>query len=330
MDSKGVFYQQPNASRRCAAESARSHSFQRFIQQGQVREHGLDDQRQVWLFEGRLHRRLPGSQGRAGRRLHELRSRLLCRLLPVLWPGTAYDNNLTSKCYSPSATWFSNERNTHQQHEFRLSTPEEQRVAPSRVVFWEANKLYDQSGWNYKNVPSCTTDDPAGTGGNSGCFSDIGTAPGATVVNPGVQPSNLSFYQDTVRETKQLAFFASIDFDIIPKVLTVTAVRATSGFRTPRRASVTGSFGCFEQGVPAGGVSSTTSISTRRICATRSRASRAVAISPGTSRPTRWCITRSRRVSGRAASTRTAVLPTPPDRTAWRNTSSPARTSPTS
>ena len=125
--------------------------------------------------------------------------------------------------------------------------------APSSGAFWEANKLYDQSGWNYKNVPSCTTDDPAGTGGNAGCFSNIGTAPGATVVNPGVQPDHLSFYQDTVRETKQTAFFASVDFDIIPKVLTITGGTRHFRFQNSSAGSVTGSFGCFEQGVPAGG-----------------------------------------------------------------------------
>ncbi|MFM9568677.1 hypothetical protein, partial [Streptomyces turgidiscabies] len=84
-------------------------------------------------------------------------------------PGTGYDNNLKSTCFSPSATWRSNERNTHQQHEFRLSTPDDWRIRAIGGVFWEANKLYDQSGWNYKTVPSCTTNDPAGTGGNSGC-----------------------------------------------------------------------------------------------------------------------------------------------------------------
>jgi iron complex outermembrane receptor protein len=38
-----------------------------------------------------------------------------------------------------------------------------------------------------------------------------------------VQSDNSSFYQDTVRQTKQTAFFASVDFDLIPKVLTITA-----------------------------------------------------------------------------------------------------------
>ncbi len=64
---------------------------------------------------------------------------------------------------------------------------------------------------------------PAGTPGNTGCLSNVGTAPGTNVVNPGVQSDNTSFYQDTIRETKQTAFFASVDFDLIPKVLTITA-----------------------------------------------------------------------------------------------------------
>ena len=40
-------------------------------------------------------------------------------------PGTGYDNNLKSTCFSPSATWHSVERNAHQQHELRFSTPDE-------------------------------------------------------------------------------------------------------------------------------------------------------------------------------------------------------------
>ena len=168
-------------------------------------------------------------------------------------PGTGGDNNLTSTCFSPSATWRTNERNTHQQHEFRLSTPDEWRTRAIAGVFWEDNKLQDQTAWNYKTVPSCTSNNPAGSLGNSGCFTNIGTAPGSTVVNPGQQPDNSSFYQDTVRETKQTAFFASVDYDIIPNVLTVTAGTRHFKFDNSSLGSVTGSFGCFEQGAPAAG-----------------------------------------------------------------------------
>ncbi len=163
-------------------------------------------------------------------------------------PGVA-----ESKCYSPSATWHSDERNTHQQHEFRLSTPDDWRIRGIAGVFYEANTLYDQTGWNYKTVPSCTSDGAPGTPGNTGCFSDIGTAPGSTVVHPGVQGPNTSFYQDTVRETKQTAFFASFDVDLIPHVLTLTLGTRHFKFENSSAGSVTGSFYCYEGGAPAGG-----------------------------------------------------------------------------
>jgi iron complex outermembrane receptor protein len=168
-------------------------------------------------------------------------------------PGSGENNNLVSTCYSPAVIWRSVERNDHLQNEIRLSTPDDWRLRAIVGVFNEDNKLYDQSDWRYKTVPPCTSNDPAGTGGNSGCFSLIGTDPGATVVNPGVRDPNSSFYQDDVRETKQTAIFASMDFDLIPKVLTFTAGTRWYEFKNSFRGSVTGSFYCFQSGVsPAG------------------------------------------------------------------------------
>jgi iron complex outermembrane recepter protein len=156
-------------------------------------------------------------------------------------------------CYSPSATWHESEQNIHQQHEFRLSTPDEWRLRAIGGAYWEDNRLYDQTTWNYKTVPSCTADGAAGTPGNSGCFSDIGTAPGASVQNPGVQGPHSSFYQDQVRDTRQIAFFLSVDFDIIPKVLTATLGTRHFVFENSLVGSVSGSFVCYEAGTPVGG-----------------------------------------------------------------------------
>jgi outer membrane receptor protein involved in Fe transport len=167
--------------------------------------------------------------------------------------GGLGDQKLKSTCFSPSATWHSTEKNEHQQHEFRLSTPDDWRLRAIAGAYWEANKLYDETGWYYKNVPSCTSDGAAGAAGNSGCFTNVGTAPGTTVVNPGVQGDHTSFYQDTVRETKQTAFFASVDFDLIPKVLTATLGTRHFQFENSSAGSVSGSFYCFEQGAPAAG-----------------------------------------------------------------------------
>jgi len=168
-------------------------------------------------------------------------------------PGSGGDPNLTSTCFSPSATWHSVERNEHQQHEFRLSTPDDWRLRAIVGAYYEDNKLYDQTDWMYKTIPACTSNGPAGTPGNTGCLTNTGTFPGTTVQNPGVQNSNSSFYQDTVRETKQTAFFASVDFDLIPKVLTLTLGTRHFRFDNSSAGSVLASFGCFEGGVPAGG-----------------------------------------------------------------------------
>jgi hypothetical protein len=42
---------------------------------------------------------------------------------------------LASKCYSPSATWNETEHNSHQSHEFRLSTPDDGASAASWALF---------------------------------------------------------------------------------------------------------------------------------------------------------------------------------------------------
>ena len=154
---------------------------------------------------------------------------------------------LPSTCFSPSATWRSTEKNTHQQHEFRFSTPDDWRVRAIGGAFWEDSKVYDQTDWRYRTVPSCTASL------SSGCFATIGTFPGSTVKNPGLRTDNSSFYQDQLRETKQLAFFASFDFDVIPKVLTVTVGTRHFRFDNSESGSVTSSFSCFEAGVPATG-----------------------------------------------------------------------------
>jgi outer membrane receptor protein involved in Fe transport len=156
---------------------------------------------------------------------------------------------LSSTCYSPSALWHAVEQNKHFQNELRFSTPDEWRLRGILGAFWEDNKLWDQTAWMYKELPPCTTNDSPGTGGNRGCLSNVGTIPGTTVQNPGVQGDHVSFYQDQVREVKQLAFFASVDFDLIPKTLTVTAGTRYFRFDNSMKGSVLSSFGCFQGGL---------------------------------------------------------------------------------
>jgi iron complex outermembrane recepter protein len=253
MDAQGVFYQQPNASDGAPLQPLEVTTFNNAYDKDKFES-------TAWTLNGRFGALkavytggyLVRNVDQVGDYTNYARG-VYADYYQCYGPGTGGDAALKSTCFSPSATWHSAERNTHQQHEFRLSTPDEWRARGIVGAFYEQNTLYDQTGWNYKTVPSCTSDGAAGTAGNSGCFANIGTASGTTVVNPGVQGPNTSFYQDTMRETKQTAFFASVDFDLIPKVLIATFGTRHFLFLNSSAGSVSGSFFCFEGGAPAGG-----------------------------------------------------------------------------
>ena len=257
MDSKGVFYQQPNASDGAALQPLEVTLFNNSFDKDKFES-------TAWTVNGKFGPlKAVYTGGYLVRNVEQVGDYtnyargFYADYYQCYGPGSGYNTTLKSTCFSPSATWHSVEKNEHQQHEFRVSTPDEWRLRGIGGLFWEDNKLFDQSGWGYKTVPSCTSNAAAGSPGNDGCFADIGTFPGSTVQNPGIQQAPTSFYQDTVRDTKQLAFFASVDFDLIPKVLTITAGTRHFRFDNYSKGSVLASFGCFQGGVPADGCHST-------------------------------------------------------------------------
>ncbi|MEO8136543.1 MAG: TonB-dependent receptor, partial [Betaproteobacteria bacterium] len=77
-------------------------------------------------------------------------------------PGSSGTNALTPTCFSPSSYWASTERNEHQQHELRFSTPDDWRTRGIVGAFWENNVLYDQTSWHYKSIPACTATNNVG------------------------------------------------------------------------------------------------------------------------------------------------------------------------
>ena len=262
LDSRGVFYQQPNASDGAALQPLEvtlfnaAHNKDKFESTAWTVNGKFADLKAVYTG-GYLVRNVEQIGDYTNYARGVFADYYQCYGPPG--PGTYLtDPSLTPTCFSPSATWHAVERNTHQQHELRLSTPDEWRLRAIGGAYWEDNKLFDQTGWLYKNIPPCTSNATPGTpgNGNTGCLSNVGTFPGTTVQNPGVQGDNVSFYQDQVRETKQTAFFASVDFDLIPKVLTITAGTRHFRFDNSAAGSVLSSFGCFEGGVPSGGCQS--------------------------------------------------------------------------
>ena len=167
--------------------------------------------------------------------------------------GAEPANGLNSTCFSPSSTWNEAERNTHQSHELRLSTPDDWRMRGIVGAFWENLRIDDQLNWLYKTMPACTDTVTVG------CLTDVAPAPGSSAADPTTRNDSVAFFNDVKRGYRQLAFFTSFDFDLVPKVLTFTAGTRYYRFDNDERGAVTGSFGCYEAG-PAPCLASATNI----------------------------------------------------------------------
>ena len=81
--------------------------------------------------------------------------------------------------------------------------------------------------FNYLGIPQC---DQANLNralnspdGSADCLSAVGPLPGAFATAPGLRTNaDTAFGEDVQRGYKQKAFFTSVDYDVIPKVLTAT------------------------------------------------------------------------------------------------------------
>ncbi len=141
--------------------------------------------------------------------------------------GTAglLGKNTPLTCYSPVTSWHDKVRSTHLSNEIRLSTPDDWRIRAVGGLFYEEFKIQDVMDFNYKTIPSCDdgTNLQAALGGGLPCLGNGQTSPGSTANDPGVKGDAVGFGEDTQRGYNQFAAFGSVDFDIIPNVLTVTA-----------------------------------------------------------------------------------------------------------
>jgi iron complex outermembrane recepter protein len=153
-------------------------------------------------------------------------------------PGAGYFNDVYFKgpppgglqgtklaCYPPVGDWHDTVENQHQSHELRISTDPHHRLRGIFGAFWEKFVIFDQTDFDYLVIPQC---DPANLAaaeaGGPACLAAVGPFPGAFANDPGLRENtNTAFGTDAQRGYKQLAFFGSLDFDLIPRVLTATA-----------------------------------------------------------------------------------------------------------
>lgn len=156
-----------------------------------------------------------------------------CRL-----EGTNGSND-PGQCFSPSSYWHDVQRNTHQSHEARLSTPDDWRLRAIGGVFWERFEVQDSNDW-YAEAP--------GAGFNVPLQPPAGIA---GVNNPNPRLLNDDFYDDVTRGYTQKAAFVSVDYDLIPKRLTATAGTRWYSMNTYEEGADGFGYGCRLSPTPA-------------------------------------------------------------------------------
>ncbi len=122
----------------------------------------------------------------------------------------------------------------------RFRTPGDGRLRAVGGLFYERFKIYDQGDWLYLTATSSFNQIAPPTGywsanGVHGCPCSLDegatfTPASVTLNNPNVRPPGDGFFDDITRGYTQKAAYASVDFDLLPRTLTVTA--GTRYFRT--------------------------------------------------------------------------------------------------
>ncbi|HEY1427001.1 MAG TPA: TonB-dependent receptor [Caulobacteraceae bacterium] len=137
--------------------------------------------------------------------------------------GTGF-GNAPPVCFSPVSNWRDIVRNTHLSNELRFTTPDDWRIRGIAGFYQENFRIYDNMNFNYKTIPACNPQNlPIALAGGQVCLADVRPAPGSTANDPNIRSDATAFGEDTQRGYDQLAFFGSVDFDVIPHVLTISA-----------------------------------------------------------------------------------------------------------
>jgi outer membrane receptor protein involved in Fe transport len=147
-------------------------------------------------------------------------------------PGAGYFNSanfpsLAGKplqCYPPVGSWYDSVHHTHQTHELRVSSGEDYRVRAQLGAYWEKFVIDDNMNFNYLAIPQCSLANlGVARAGGADCLSAVGPVPGVYASAPSLRENmNNAFGEDVQRGYRQYAFFASVDFDLIPKALTLS------------------------------------------------------------------------------------------------------------
>lgn len=140
--------------------------------------------------------------------------------------GVYYNSmsNAGNTCYTPGKSYRIKSVNKRLTNELRIVSPADKRIRGTLGVFYDVNKLRDNTDWLYSQAAA-------------GYIYPRSVNPSLSANDYGVKPTEVTFFNDTYRLDKQFAVYGEVSIDIIPHHLTLTG-----GARYYREtASMTGS-----------------------------------------------------------------------------------------
>lgn len=127
----------------------------------------------------------------------------------VYYAGYANSAAQGQTCYSPANSYKVNDRNRRWTQEFRITTPAENRVRATLGAFYDVNRIYDITQWNYV-LPA------------AGFIYNLAPNPQVNQeIGAGVLPG-AGFVNTILRRDRQFAIYGEASFDIVPDKLTIT------------------------------------------------------------------------------------------------------------
>ncbi|MBK8631553.1 MAG: TonB-dependent receptor [Sphingomonadales bacterium] len=120
-----------------------------------------------------------------------------------------YNGNIGNTCYAPNKSYQVRNRTKRMTHEFRMTSPADKRLRGTVGLFYDDNKLYDNTDWSYLST-------------DAGFIYRRAPNPAVKPNDPSVRPTKVGFFNDVQRRDKQFAAYGEASFDIVPEKLTLT------------------------------------------------------------------------------------------------------------
>ena len=148
----------------------------------------------------------------------------------------AYNGNIGNTCYAPNKSYQTRNRTKRLTQEFRVTTPAENRIRGTFGLFYDDNKLFDNTDWSYLQ--------PA-----AGFIYRRAPNPVVNANDTSIRPVQVGFFNDVQRRDRQFAAYGEASFDIIPDALTVTGGLRYYNEKASINGSSAGSFGAGARGI---------------------------------------------------------------------------------